>query len=52
MATQATVNRTSIAPLFLTVAIVSFGLLGVFAFATGGTDLFVTLIESGMAWCM
>ena len=50
-AAPTTTSRASSVPWILMVAIVGLGLMGVAAFAAGGTELFVSLIETGMAWC-
>ena len=39
------------APLVLTAAILFVAGLGAFLFAANGTELFVAMIQSGIAWC-
>ncbi|MCR9123174.1 MAG: hypothetical protein NXH91_12975 [Phyllobacteriaceae bacterium] len=44
-------NKVPLAPLALSAAILAAGLFGVYSVSDRGADLFVALIETGMAWC-
>ncbi len=46
-----TITPSQLAPLALTGAVLAAGGLGVYLFAEQGPNLFVAMIESGMAWC-
>lgn len=43
--------RATLAPLVLAAAILGAGVAGVYAYGAAGTGLFVSMIETGLAWC-
>ena len=44
-------KHVPVAPLVLASIILALGTVGAFAYMTGGSQLFVIMIENGLAWC-